>query len=124
MSRAWPRGAGGSTRETELTFSTLRALCAGHGAMARATFATGKSPVDVPSAEPSGAEICLARPSQKRPSGRKIHNFSLIYKVPHRGVGCFLQGDASWHATCGKYQSISSGSRSMKVIPNERNIQR
>ena len=43
----------------------------GHGARARARLATGGSPVDSPSGEPSGAEICLARPSRKRPAGRK-----------------------------------------------------
>ena len=78
-SPARPRGAGGATRETDSIFSALRARCAGHGARARARLATGGSPVDSPSAEPSGAEICLARPSRKRPAGRKKHNFTLLH---------------------------------------------
>ena len=65
------RGDGVATRETDSIFSTLRARRAGHGARARVRLATGGSPVDSPSAEASGAEICLARPSRKRPAGRK-----------------------------------------------------
>ena len=51
----------------------------GHGARARARLATGGSPVDSPSAEPSGAEICLARPSRKRSAGPKKHDFTWLY---------------------------------------------
>ena len=85
-SPARPRRAGGATRETDSIFSTLRARRAGHGASARARLATGGSSVDYPSAEPIGAEICLARPSRKRPAGRKKHDFTLLYKVPFRDV--------------------------------------
>ena len=58
---------------TDSIFSTLRARRAGHGARARARLATDGSPVDSASAEASGAEICLARPSRKRPADRKKH---------------------------------------------------
>ena len=103
-------------------FSTLRARRAGHGAGTRARLATGGSPVDSPSAEASGTEICRARPSRKRPAGRKKNDFTLLYKAPLRGVGCFPRGDASWHATGERYQSPSSGTGSMRVIPKESNI--
>ena len=53
---------------------------------------------------------------------RKFHKYTYTYKAPLRGVGCFPRGDASWHATGENYQSPSSGTRSMRVIPNERNI--
>ena len=59
----------GRPRETDSIFSTLRARRAGHGARASARLATDGSPVDSPSAEASGAEICLAKPSRKRPAG-------------------------------------------------------
>ena len=50
--------------------------------------ATGGSPVDSPSGDPSGAEIGRARPAQKRPAGRKKHDYlSLLYKAPLRGWG-------------------------------------
>ena len=68
-------------RPAKLTrfFLTLRARRAGHGARARARLATDGSPVDSPSAEASGAEICLASPSRKRPASRKKHNYALLY---------------------------------------------
>ena len=76
-----------ATRETDSFFSTLRACRAGHGARARARLATGWSPVDSPSAEPSGAEICLARPSRKRPAGRRKHYFTSLYMYsPHKDL--------------------------------------
>ena len=78
-SPARPRGDGGASRETDSIFSTLRARRAGHGARARARLATDGSPVDSPSAEASGAEICLARPSRKRPAGRKKHDFTFMH---------------------------------------------
>ena len=54
---------------------------------------------------------------------RKFHKYTYTYKAPLRGVGCSPRGDASWHATGENYQSPSSGTlRSMRVIPNERNI--
>ena len=81
-SRARHRGDGGASRATDSIFSTLRARRAGHGARARARLATDGSPVDSPSAEASGAEICLARPSRKRPAGRKKHNFTLLQGSP------------------------------------------
>ena len=62
-SPARPREDGGASRETDSIFSTLRARRAGHGARARARLVTDGSPVDSPSAEASGAEICLASPS-------------------------------------------------------------
>ena len=74
---ARPRGEGRATRETDSIVSTLRARRAGHGARAR--LATGESPVDSPSGEPSGAEIGLARPPRKRPAGPKKHNFTLLH---------------------------------------------
>ena len=57
------RGNGGASHQTDSIFSTLRARRAGHGARARARLVTDGSPVDSPSAEASGAEICLASPS-------------------------------------------------------------
>ena len=75
------RGDGGASRETDLIFSTLRARRESHGAKARARLATDGSPVDSPSSEPSGAEICRASPSRKRPAGRKKHDFTLFYFV-------------------------------------------
>ena len=110
-------------RPAKLTsiFSTLRARRAGRGARARARLATGGSPVDSPSAEPSGAEICLVSPSRKRPAVRKKHDFTLLYKAPLRGVGWPPRGDASWHATWGNYHSPSRGTRNMRVILNEGN---
>ena len=74
------RGDGGASRETDSIFSTLRARRAGHGARARARLATNGSPVDSPSAEASGAEICLASPSRTRPAGQKKHNNTLLHK--------------------------------------------
>ena len=54
---------------------------------------------------------------------RKFHRYTYTYKAPLRGVGCSPRGDASWHATRENYQSPSSGTpRSMRVIPDERNI--
>ena len=53
---------------------------------------------------------------------RKCHKYTYTYKAPLRGVGCSPRGDASWHATGENYQSPSSGTRSMRVIANERNI--
>ena len=55
-------------------------------------------------------------------NGRKFHKYTYTYKAPLRGVGCFPRSDASWHATGESYQSPSSGTRSMRVIPKERNI--
>ena len=52
---------------------------ADHGARVRARLATDGFPVDSPSAEVSGAEICLAMPSRKRPAGRKKDNYTLLY---------------------------------------------
>ena len=78
-SPARPRGAGEATRETDSIFSTLRARRAGHAARAWARLATGGSPVDSPPAEASGVEICLARPSRKRPAGRKKQNYTVLY---------------------------------------------
>ena len=121
-SPARPRGDGGATRETDSILSTLRAPRAEHGSRARARLATDGSPVDSPSAEAGGAEICLASPSRKRPAGRQKHNYTLLYNAPVRGVGCFPRGDASFHATGKNYQSPSSGTRSMRVIPKVRNI--
>ena len=65
------RGDGGASHETESICSTWRARRARHGARARAKLATDGSPVDSPSSEAGGADICLARPSRKRPAGRK-----------------------------------------------------
>ena len=70
-SPARPRGAGGPTRENDSILSLLRARRAGRGARARARLATGGFPVDSPSTEPSGAEICLARPSRNDPPVEK-----------------------------------------------------
>ena len=53
---------------------------------------------------------------------RIFYNYTYAYKAPLRGVGCFPRGDASWHATGESYQSSSSRTRSMRVIPKERNI--
>ena len=94
------------TGETDSIFSTLGARRAGHGAMTRARLATGGSPLDSPSAEPSGAKIGRARPSRKRLSGRKKHDFTLLIKAPLRGVRCSPRGDASWHATGEKVIAI------------------
>ena len=78
------RGDGGASRETDSSFSTLRAHRAGHGARARVRLATDESPVDSPSAEASGAEIFLASPSRKRPAVRKKHNYTLLYRYSYR----------------------------------------
>ena len=53
---------------------------------------------------------------------RKFHKYTYTYKAPFRGVGHFPRGDASWHATGESYQSPSSGTRSMRVIPTKGNI--
>ena len=74
-----PRGAGGVTRETDSIFSTPGARRAGHGARARAKLMAGGSPVDSPSGEASGAEVGRARPSRKRPAGRKKHDYTLLH---------------------------------------------
>ena len=111
------------TGETDSIFSTLGARRAGHGARARARarLAAGGSQVDSPSGEPSGAEIGPARPSQKRPVGRKKTRFYFVARLLRR-MGCFPRGDASWYATGECFLSPSSGTRSMRVIPKERNI--
>ena len=101
------RGDGGATRENDSMFSTLRARRAGHGARARARLATGGSPVDSPSGKPSGAEIGLARPARKRPTGRKKTRFYFVARLLRR-MGCFPRGDASWYATGECFQSPSS----------------
>ena len=53
---------------------------------------------------------------------RTFHESTYTYKASLRGVGRSPRGDESWHDTGKKYQSSSSGTRSMRVIPNERNI--
>ena len=64
-----------------------------HGARARARLATDGSPVDSPSAEVSDAEICLARPSRKRPAGRKKHYVFYIV-ICRTDVACVqISGD-------------------------------
>ena len=55
-------------------------------------------------------------------SRRTFHINTSTYMALRRGVGCSPRGDAGWHATGGKYQSLSSGTRSMRVFPNERNM--
>ena len=88
ISPARHRGDGGASRETDSIFSTLRARRAGHGARARARLATDGSPVDSPSAEASGAEICLSSPSRKRPAGRK--NTILLCYIFFMNVGLYF----------------------------------
>ena len=67
------------TRETASIFLTLGARRTGHGAKAKASLATGRSPVDSPSGERSGAEIARAKPSRERPAGRKKHDLTFLY---------------------------------------------
>ena len=90
-------GAGGVTRETESNFSTLGARRAGHGARARARLAPGGSPVDSPSGKAIEGEIDHARPSQKRPAGRKEHDFTLLC-CSRLVLGCILH---AW--SCGQW---------------------
>ena len=73
-------GTGGVTRETDSIVSTLAARRSGHGARAKARLAGSGYPVDSPSAEPSGAEIGPARPSRKRPTGRKKHDSTSCFE--------------------------------------------
>ena len=109
---------------TDSIFPTLRARCAGHGARARARLTTDGSPVDSSSVEPSGAEVCHAMTSRKRPTGITKHSCTLLYKAALRRVGCFSRGDPRWPATGENYQSPSSGTCNMRAIPKERNIWR